>query len=123
MKGRDSQTPNLFAAAGSPTRRPYVDVLVPRLIAALDGRGWVRASLLCAELQTDRRSLREAGNKSGGRIIGHQRGYCLTVQAALEDVVAVVNRHLSQARAERARALEIEQLRHASRGGLLGGAA
>ena len=93
------------------------------MIAALDGRGWVRASVLCLELDTDKRTLREAANKSAGRVVGHQCGYCLTTQAALEDVVAVVNRHLSQSREQKVRAMAIERVRHSSCGDLLGGAA
>lgn len=115
--------PDLFAAQGSRERRPYVNALLPRMLAALDGRGWVGAATLCVELETDRRSLREAGNKSAGRIIGHQRGYCLTTQAALQDVAAVVARHLSQSREQKVRAMAIERVRHAACGDILGGVA
>ena len=110
--------PDLFAAAGDASRRPTVTALVPRLKSALNGRGWVSGRVLCAELGTNPRSLREAGNKSHGEVVGHQRGYALTVQASLGDIVAVVKRHLSQSREQKRRAMEIERVRHGACGDL-----
>jgi hypothetical protein len=107
---------NLFAAAGDATKRPNVRALVSRMIAALDGRGWVSAAVLIAELDTDGRSLRVAGNQSDGRILGHQRGYILTVQATLEEVNQVTRRLLSQASHMRARVAQIERVRHSACG-------
>jgi hypothetical protein len=109
-----ARQPDLFAARGDAQRRPCVVALVPRMLAALDGRGWTRAAVLCRDLGTDARSLREAAHQSSGRILGHQRGYILTTQATLEDVQRVARRLLSQAGHMRARVLEIERVRHGS---------
>jgi hypothetical protein len=70
------------------------------------------------------RSLREAAHKSRGAIVGGQRGYGLTRGVPLDDVQAVINRHLSQSRQMRERAMEIDRVRHRSGAvGVLGGAA
>ena len=110
---RPAPAASLFATRGSRDRRPSVSGdLLARFLRALRGRGWVRAVVLKVELNTDRRTLREAAQRSGGRILGHQRGYHLTIEASLEDVIAVTNRMHSQARAMRQRAVEIERIRH-----------
>jgi len=115
MRARnDSATGNLFAARGDASRRPSVVALVPRMLAALAGRGWTSAAILCLELGTDARSLREAANRSKGRIIGHQRGYMTTATATIEDVQRVERRLLSQANRMRIRVLEIQRIRHGS---------
>src|SRR5690606_26599100 len=88
--------PDLFAAHGDRRKRPMVTTLVPRMLAALERRGWVGASTLVAELDTDKRALREAAHQSDGRILGNQKGYILTTQATLEDVHKVTRRLLSQ---------------------------
>lgn len=104
--------PDLFAAAGSPEHRPVVDRLVPRLLSALDSRGWVSARVLSRELNTDDRSLREAASQSAGEIVSGQRGYCLTRQASLEDVDRSTRWLLSQSARMRERAMAIERVRH-----------
>jgi hypothetical protein len=109
---------DLFAARGDAAKRPSVDELLPRVVAALDGRGWVSAARLSTELGADARALREAANRSSGTILGGNRGYALTRQVPLEEVTAVINRHLSQSRQMRQRAMEIERVVHS-----LGGAA
>jgi hypothetical protein len=103
---------DLFAASGSPDRRPGVAGLLPRLLAALDGRGWMSARVLARELDTDDRSIREAAHQSAEQILGGQRGYCLTSQASLEDVDRVTRWLLSQAGHMRGRVVEIERVRH-----------
>ena len=107
-----SVQPDLFAAHGSSDRRPAVAVLLPLVLTALKGRGWVSARVLARQLDTDDRSIREAAHKSGGRILGGQRGYCLTIQASLEDVHRVTRWLLSQAGQMRGRVAEIEKVRH-----------
>lgn len=107
---------DLFAADGNRDRRPQVEMLIPRFIAALDSRGWVGAKALAHELGVDARALREAAHLSDGRILGNQRGYCLTTQATLEEVHQVTRRLLSQSNRMRDRVRQIERVRHASRG-------
>lgn len=104
---------NLCAATtGSPDRRPSVDDLLPRMLAALDVRGWVSARVLASELGTDDRSLREAAHRSDGHVLGGQRGYILTVQASVEDVRQVTAWVLSQSNRMRARVSRIELVFH-----------
>src|SRR5262245_26972617 len=105
----------LLSAHGSSNCRPRVGSLVPAFEQALDRRGWVSARTLALLLNVDARSLREAAHQSGGRILGGQNGYVLTSQATLEEVHAVTRRLLSQSNQMRARAMEIERVRHAAR--------
>ena len=109
---------DLFAAQGDTRKRPSVTSLVPRMIAALDRRGWVGASALVTELETDKRAIREAAHMSDGRVLGNQRGYILTTQATLEDVHKVTRRLLSQSNQMRDRVRQIERVRHATCGDL-----
>jgi hypothetical protein len=118
ISSRTAPQPNLFAAHGSRNRRPTVDWLVPRMVAALDGRGWVGARWLTAELGANPRALREAAHCSAGRILGNSRGYILTTQANLQDVHAVTRRLLSQSNRMRERVRQIEVVRHAACGDL-----
>jgi hypothetical protein len=113
--------PDLLASNGDVGRRPIVTALVPRMIRALDRRGWVSAATLCTELRTDKRSLREAAHCSDGHVLGHQRGYTLTTQASQEEVNAVTRRLLSQSNHMRERVRQIERVRHSA--GNLGTAA
>jgi hypothetical protein len=116
--------PNLFAASGSRGRRPRnAAQLLPRVLLALEGRGWIAGAVLARELGTDLRALRAVAHESAGQIVGGDKGYCRTIEASpsLEDVNAVVNRHYSQARAMRGRAMEIERVKHSGSGGLRGG--
>jgi hypothetical protein len=108
--------PDLFAARGDAGYRPVVTALVPRMLNALACRGWVSAGTLCHELDADKRSLREAANRSDGHILGHQRGYILTTQASQEEVNAVTRRLLSQSNRMRERVRQIERIRHSTRG-------
>lgn len=88
------------------------------MVAALDCRGWVGAAVLEVQLNADKRALREAANRSEGRILGNQRGYILTTQATLEDVHKVTRRLLSQSTQMRERVRQIERVRHANCGDL-----
>ena len=107
--------PDLFSARGNRSQRPSgAALLLPRFLAALRARGWVAGAILAQELGADLRTLRDAAHESGGRILGGQRGYCITTQASLEDVTATVNRLYSQAREMRERAVEIERVRHSA---------
>lgn len=115
MRAQRSMTRDLFAARGDVSRRPKgVEQLVPRMIAALDGRGWVAGAVLASQLGVDLRALRDAASHSGGRILGHQKGYALTVAVPLVDVHAVTRRLLSQSSEMKRRVADIERVRHAS---------
>ena len=104
---------NADAAHGDATKRPSVETLVPRLLGALAGRGWVSAAVLAVELRTDARALREAAHRSDGLVLGHLPGYILTTEATLEEVHAVTRRLLSQSNRMRDRVRQIERVRHA----------
>lgn len=110
---RFADHPSLFRARGNPARRPRVAALLPRLLVALDGRGWVSARRLVVELDTDDRAIREAASNSGGRILGSRLGYCRTEQASLREVQRVTRWLLSQSGRMRSRVIEIERVRHA----------
>src|SRR5688572_22465468 len=96
MNTNGNQQSDLFAARGDASLRPTVSDVLPRFIDALDRRGWISARTLTEKLAADARALREAAHRSDGRILGNQRGYILTTQAALDDVHAVTRRLLSQ---------------------------
>lgn len=106
---------SLFAARGNRAFRPdgvTVSRMLPRLLAALDERGWVSAAVLADELGTDTRTIREAAHESGGLVISGQQGYALTMQASIEDVDTFTGRMYSQAREMRERAMQVERVRH-----------
>lgn len=112
---RESLTGNLFAARGDASRRPTgAAQLLPRFREALRGRGWVAGAVLARELGADLRALRDAAHESRGLVLGGNRGYCLTLEATLTEVQAVVRRFYSQSREMRERAMEIERVRHGS---------
>lgn len=71
---------------GASSRRPKVDQLVPLVLEALDGKGWVTRRQLQQQYGWDDRTIREAANQSQGRIISGQKGYalvdCVTVHEA-----------------------------------------
>ena len=70
------------------------------------------AKVLANELGVDDRSIREAVHLIGGRVLGGQRAYCLTVQASLDDLQRVTRWLLSQAGYMRGRVVDIERVRH-----------
>lgn len=110
--GRTSDAaPSLFAAHGDPRRRPGVSIL-PRMLRALDGRGWVGAGVLSRELNTSDRALRAAAAASRGQILGGQAGYILTRQASLREVARATAALLSQSNRMRERVAAIEKVRH-----------
>lgn len=104
--------PNLFASHGNPRRRPSGASILPAMLRALDNRGWVGASVLARELDTDVRTLRAAAASSAGQILGGQRGYLLTRQASLREVARCTARLLSQSNRMRERVAAIERVRH-----------
>lgn len=105
--------PNLLAAHGDVRRRPKgTAALVPRLIAALRGRGWVSARVLSRELGVDVRTIREAAHESAGEVASGQSGYALTVEVPVGELDRVIGRFYSQAREMRQRGLELERVRH-----------
>lgn len=80
------------------------------LVTALMGRGWVHASVLCAELGLNRRQLRDLAHASYGHIISGDAGYCITVDADHADVRNCVARLCSQAVAMQERADQISKV-------------
>ena len=91
---------------------------VARLIAFLDGLGWVTAAHLVGTHDwndahgrswTDR-DLRAIAAASQGRIISGQRGYSLTTSASVEDVNHAIAWLRSQSRSMSTRANEIQQV-------------
>lgn len=112
---RYADTPSLFRAHGNPARRPRVASLLPRMLGALDNRGWVSARRLSAELDdVDDRALREAASRSQGRILGGRLGYARTEQASIREVERVVNFLIGQSRRMKQRAVEILRVKHGS---------
>jgi len=108
---------NLLSAHGDSTRRPSgAAQLLPRVLSALRGRGWVGGRALAAELHADLRALRDAASHSSGEVLGGNRGYALLAETPVAEVHAVIARHLSQSREQRKRALEIERAFHRIRG-------
>src|SRR4051812_19680102 len=65
---RESDQPSLFNANGDAAKRPRIGALLPRLLKALDGRGWIAARRLTEELGADDRAIREAASHSAGRV-------------------------------------------------------
>jgi hypothetical protein len=87
--------------------------LLAELKARLDGRGWVRRRILCAELGIKDDRLRSLARYSNGEIVGSSaKGYCLTRQAAVEDVSAVIGETLSRSKQLRARVSEVLKVLH-----------
>ena len=109
---------DLLAARGDRQRRPRsAERLVPMLIGALRGRGWVAGAVLGRELGVDLRTLRAAAHASGGAVIGGNRGYALVAETPVSEVREVIARHLSQSREQPERAMEIERAFHGCSGG------
>lgn len=108
------EQPSLFRADGDPRRRPRADLLVPRLLDALDGRGWVNARRLARELEVDDRALREAASQSRGRIIGGQSGYARTDQVSPRESGRVSAALRSQAKKMLRRSIDIDRVSHAT---------
>ena len=104
-----------------PSRAPRVsDQDVARLIAFLDGLGWVTAAQLVGTHDwndpqgrswTDR-DLRAIAAASHGQIISGQKGYALTSQASVEDVNHAAKWLESQAKSMQARARAIRSAMH-----------
>jgi hypothetical protein len=99
--------PSPARAHGDVDRRPNVAELLPRLLLALEGRGWVGARTLSVQLGTDDRSIRQAASDSGGRVIGGQNGYCLTRSASANEVRRCIGFLLGQAARMKERAFAI----------------
>lgn len=108
---------DLLAARGDRQKRPTgAERLVARMLGAPErhGGGWVAGRVLAAEPGIDLRTLRDTASRSAGRILGHQKGYALTVAVPLNDVHAVSRRLLSQSAEMRRRVADIERVRHGS---------
>jgi hypothetical protein len=111
---------DLFAATGDREKRPKVTRIakvVPEMLAALKGQGWVAATILAhwLKLGSDgRRTLRDAAQASEGRIISGQLGYRLTVEASPEEVREATGRLRSQARLMIRRLVKTQRVWHAA---------
>lgn len=87
--------------------------LLARLVAALDGRGWVKRKVLRAELAVSDDALRDAARHSRGVVVGSSyRGYGLTVQVSVEDAQHAISELLSRARQCRLRARDLLRVVH-----------
>lgn len=96
-----------------PRRERANRALVERLVSHLHGRGWVHRRQLRTELDISDDALRALARYSNGEVIGSSsRGYCLTRQASVEDVGAVVGEWLSRSKQLRARVAEVLQVLH-----------
>jgi hypothetical protein len=111
-----------------PVRTLADDVAI--LLLALKGRGWVTRKQLIAPPWGGRnpyllavsgdetrrwteRHFRAVAEASAGRILGGNRGYCLTAEASVEDITHVENALRSQARKMIARSIQIRKARNA----------
>jgi hypothetical protein len=98
--------------AGSRDRRPKVDDVVPRLISALSGRGWVTARVLSAQIGSNERALREAASQSEGRVISGQKGYALIDEVGVHEAQHAADWLKHQAHEMLRRANEIHRAMH-----------
>lgn len=87
--------------------------LLRRVTSCLQGRGWVRRRELRAELGISDDKLREIARYSRGEIVGSSsHGYCLTREASVEEVGAVVGEWLSRSKQLKARVSEVLRVLH-----------
>lgn len=87
--------------------------MVARLMAHLDGRGWVHRRQLRTELGISDDALRALARYSSGEVIGSSaHGYGLTRQLPLGDVHRVIAETLSRSKQLRARVSEVLQVLH-----------
>jgi hypothetical protein len=116
----DPNQPDLFAAAGARELRPSdkrIERLVPELLAVLRGRGWCSGAdlVLWLGLKTDGlRTIREAANRSAGRVASGQQGYKLTAELTPDEFRKSAGRFRSQAKAMNQRYVEMQRCWHES---------
>jgi hypothetical protein len=87
---------------------------VVSLLSFLYGRGWVRASQIKTVMGWKPRKSRLIANESDGQIISGEKGYKLTSEATLEEIVHAARRLRSQAKEMLRRSIAIERVRHGS---------
>ena len=73
---------------------PFSDT--DRLLAALQGRGWVLRSELARELGLSIRAVRIAANEAQGAILAGNEGLKLTLEASQDELEECVGRFRSQ---------------------------
>lgn len=82
--------------------------LLGRLVAVLQGRGWVHRRQLRIDLGVSDDVLRALARYSAGEVVGSSaKGYALTREAPLEDVHRVIAEMLSRSKELRARVAEV----------------
>jgi len=90
--------------------------LTGAFLSALHDGGWHKGRELCAALQTDERTIRQAAADSGGAVISGQLGYRLTAYATTQEIDRAENFYRSQARHMLKRAIQVRKARN--RGGV-----
>lgn len=86
---------------------------VDALCAYLEGKGWVKASMIEAEIEIDERKVRRLAEKSDGRILSTNRGYRLfDEKVTLEDAHDAADRLISQGRNMIKRGISIRRRYH-----------
>ena len=87
---------------------PSLPFLPPtdRLLAALQGRGWVLRSQLASELGLSIREVRIAANEAQGAILAGNEGLKLTLEASQDEVDECCGRFSSQVSAMTKRIVE-----------------
>lgn len=85
---------------------------VAQLIAALSGRGWIKAKALALTLGCDDRTIRARANASEGRIVSGQQGYALIESVTVEEANRAANWLEHQAKEMARRAAEIRRAMH-----------
>jgi hypothetical protein len=100
--------PDLFTA-------PCPSSDVETLIGYLEGKGWIFRRQIERALGWNDRKIREVAHASQGQIISGDQGYCLTLQASVEDVGKFVGRIQAQRASEQQRILDVEKVFHSRR--------
>lgn len=70
--------------------------LTDKLLAALQGRGWVTRAVLAAELRVSVRELKLAANAANGAILAGNEGLKLTAEATQDELEGCCGRFRSQ---------------------------
>lgn len=86
--------------------------LTGAFLEALSNGGWHKGRELCAALQTDERTLRQAAADSDGAVISGQLGYRLTAHATTQEIDRAENFYRSQARHMLRRAIQVRRARN-----------
>lgn len=86
---------------------------VATLLSGLDGRGWMSARQISAELGWSDRKIRAVANASEGQVISGQSGYRLAREASMDEIQHAAGWLEHQAREMGRRAGQIRSAAHA----------